>query len=66
MRKHAVPFTIALTLTDWLGLTDGDRLQLPQLDGFALLTGRAMTLVVEHENGATTPFIVSIEFDGVL
>jgi hypothetical protein len=53
-------------LCDWLRLTDGDRLRFPKSTGLELLTGREMTLEVEHVDGATTKFAVSIEFDGDL
>lgn len=53
-------------LCDWLGLTAGDRLQIPTTSGLELLSGRELQLVVEHVDGATTTFAVSIEFDGDL
>jgi hypothetical protein len=53
-------------LCDWLGLTDGDRLRIPRSDGSELLFGKELALVVEHVDGSTTTFAVSIEFDGDL
>jgi hypothetical protein len=53
-------------LCDWLGLTDGDRLRFPTTSGLELLTGGELALTVEHVDGSTTAFAVSIDFDGNL
>lgn len=54
-------------LCDWLGLVEGDRLRTSRLDvGLDLLSGHEVSLTVEHLDGATTTFAVSIDFDGDL